>query len=760
MSTFLLSYYGEVLTHPNQYSFSPKGDGIKNYFVFIAAIKSQDPSLEIEYMNYPYGEGLLFVDAHPALALVLASLSKPFPNLHEYGVGILNFLMIFSLLITAFILKGIFGILKVQPWLSILGAFAITLLNAQIFRMHGHFALAYGFFVPSIIYGILQIEIKGKGRFWYLYLSFLAVLYFFTHAYAGLISSVLIIIYSGIKLLSQLKDKRNLLASVYLALSGIAPVGIFYSIAKAFDKHTGRTSNPWGLFEYHADLETVFLPILGPFNPLKGKWFGPIHQTEEGWAYVGVMTIIGLLFLICRSAWYSLKNKTLSFDRFLIQDKPIRILLLTSIFVLMLSMLIPIRFGLEVIVDWFPIIKQFRSIGRFAVVFYFGSTITIIVIANALFTYLEEKKQLLIAYFLLLFVPGLMYAESIALHEDMSHNITRSKNLFQLENNSPSFQNSIVELSDKDFQAVLILPFFCQGSENFGVIGDEQTLQLGFLSSYYLDLPLIGNASARSSIWESKNMMQLLSSGFYKKSIINEFSDSLPILVAARKIELHPNEKEIVRRSSLIYDGDDFAFYEISKEELFSETNSEEINRFQDQRDELIEKDGFLVSDTTKHFQFNDFGNPFPIDFENNSNSAISKQKQYFNLLTIEPNTLEKGNYIARFWMYNNGENYGQNQLTGIVFLQKSFEGKLNWVSITDPKESFEINGNWSLVEVPINYDQTDAKYSLVYIGDTKSEKEVYFKDFLFYDAGLEIYKIYSSKDKQFLFKNNHRVQF
>ena len=110
--------------------------------------------------------------------------------------------------------------------------------------------------------------------------------------------------------------------------------------------------------------------------------------------------------------------------------------------------------------------------------------------------------------------------------------------------------------------------------------------------------------------------------------------------------------------------------------------------------------------------------------------------------------------------MYNNGENYGQNQLTGIVFLQKSFEGKLNWVSITDPKESFEINGNWSLVEVPINYDQTDAKYSLVYIGDTKSEKEVYFKDFLFYDAGLEIYKIYSSKDKQFLFKNNHRVQF
>ena len=42
-----------------------------------------------------------------------------------------------------------------------------------------------------------------------------------------------------------------------------------------------------------------------------------------------------------------------------------------SVFVLLLSMCLPFQLGMEFLVDWLPFLKQFRSLGRFAWVFYY-----------------------------------------------------------------------------------------------------------------------------------------------------------------------------------------------------------------------------------------------------------------------------------------------------------------------------------------------------------------------------------------------------
>ncbi len=57
LSTVILIswYYGEIIIAPNQILFNATGDGLKNYYVPMMQVGS-DQYFMFEYFNYPYGE--------------------------------------------------------------------------------------------------------------------------------------------------------------------------------------------------------------------------------------------------------------------------------------------------------------------------------------------------------------------------------------------------------------------------------------------------------------------------------------------------------------------------------------------------------------------------------------------------------------------------------------------------------------------------------------------------------------------------------
>ncbi len=764
ITAFLYGFYGKVIIHPNAFIFGNQGDGMKNYYTYAYYIQNNQSYTNFEGMNYPYGENFTYTDCHPLLAFVLKLIHEAFPGIAQYSIGLLNLLMIFSIAITVILLYLLLRELKVVHLLSVLGAVAITALSPQIFRLSGHYALSYSFFIPLTIYLLILFE-KANHRSRIFFLLCFSIFFFFSiHAYMGMIAATLVFTYALVGLSDKLlrRQKPWMGKHFWLMTAALIPVALYYLVVKITDIHTGRTSNPWGILENHAELSSVFIPVCSPLDKIKETLFPGLIQPWEGWSYIGMITILALIAFIVASVVSSVTSRKLAFNRNWVESYPIRLLFATSLIILAFALFVPFRwFGWERLINYFDIIKQFRAIGRFAWVFYFVSAIVLIVITNSLFDGLSKKKLKVPAYFLAVLIPVLLFAESWKYHEITSAEIVKSPNFFCAQQLPQPLKHDIENTNVFGYQAILPFPFFYIGSENFGKVADEKVYRLAFLFSYHTGLPMISSYLTRTSIHESKKIMQLLAANYYQKDIKNDLPSQKPFLLVCLNGYLNSKEAEYVKKATLICTRDDYSLYEIRPEVFFENIAEEEFRNFDVIKDSLFEKRGFLVSDTSLLFAYDDFANEATdITFSGGRGCHFGPQKDYHILLKIEKGRLPlHKKFTARLWMYNQGDNFGQDCLSGMFFFQKNKDGQVEWLQpMTSAGNSHEINGNWSLVELSLDHQDADAAYELVYKGSDLAEKTMYVDDLLFYDSDLIIYRMTNDNGKACLFKNNHRI--
>ena len=406
-------------------------------------------------------------------------------------------------------------------------------------------------------------------------------------------------------------------------------------------------------------------------------------------------------------------------------------------------------------------IKQFRSIGRFAWVFYFITNILAIFIIDKVILHFKEQKRMILANVLIVLVPAIIAFEGISYHYNISQELTKSQNLFSLKQSSEVFQEDCREIAKNKYQAIICLPFFHIGSENFGKSGRDDISKLSFMFSYHLDLPMMNGCLARSSISESKKIMQLLASDFYKKDIEADLKSNKPFLVICSNEDLSKGDKNLLNKSKILKKREGYSLYEIDKNSLFRNSIKEEFIKFNSKKDLLSEKDGFLVSDTNLYFSYIDFDQYHKPPFEKENSCYKGSQRDYNTIFSIKGSELEVAKkYIANFWIYNYGENYGQDCLDGMIFFVKSKAGKEDWIfPIFNARESHEINGNWSLAEATLSDIEKDADYKLVIKGSDRSKLNFYIDHLLFYDSKLDIYRLNSSTKNVYLFHNNNMLE-
>jgi hypothetical protein len=765
ISLFLVIFYGKTIVNCNKVLFSSTGDGMKNYYTYAYYIKDNHGWTNFEGMNYPYGENFMYTDCHPIQAFFLKILVKAFPGLSAYTIGILNLFMLLSLIITTCLLYLIFVRLRINFLLAVLGSVAITVLSPQIFRVEGHLALSYGFFVPWIIYLILLIEAGTRQKLKFFILISSLLLFFMTHAYLGMIATTLVFIFGLIGLIKRIgkSDRISVIRYMRYLWSAIISVLLFFIFVKIIDTHVGRTTNPWGIFESYADFNTVFLPEMGILNKLKDYLFPGIKQTWEGWAYIGLLTIVSILFYIIVSIKSCVKERKITLNKQWIDNSSLRKLFFASFFILALAMFFPFRMGLQWIIGYIDIIKQFRALGRFAWVFYFISTIVLIFITNKLYERLFSAKHKWLAYFIIILVPVSLFIEGKDYHAYVSQNIGKSPNLFNLNQNSSDFVENVKSIDASQYQAILPFPFYYTGSENFGrPPACDKIYKLSFLYSYHLNMPMISSYLSRTSIYESKKIVQLLASNFYSKEIQMDLPNYKPFLVIALKDGLNEAENIYLKSATLISENEEYYLYEMPCDVFFKSNAESEYKHFSEVKNNLIEKSGFLVSDTSKFFTYIDFQSPDEkISFEVNNGCYVGLQKDYNIILSLKKGTLPLNRkYTARFWMYNNGENFGQDCLGGMIFFQKRNGDQVKWLDpIADARYSSEINGDWSLVEISFVNDDSEADYDLTVKGDDYSKLSYHIDDLLFYDSELQIYRVDREMHSYSLFHNNHRIK-
>ena len=755
---FILIFYGKVLLNPNQYTFSNTGDGVKNYYTYAYYIENNHSKTNFEGLNYPYGENFMYTDCHPVLAYSIKSVTNYFPVISEHKIGIINFLMIISFLLEALFLYLIFKNLKINLLFAVCCSVAITLLSPQIFRMTGHYALSYGFFIPLTIYLLLKFELSKQKK--YVILLLLNNLFwFFIHSYLGLMATGFLLLFGLMKLYQDIKVKNVNWKNQLMFFSQILiPIILFYLFVKSVDIHTGRTTNPYGFFEYRADFDTILLPNHYPFKYLTDLFLPQFTQTWEGLNYLGIVAIFGSMMFV----FFKLKKRVESSNFTLKPENKkslfLKFSLISSAILLLFSAGFPFRLGLESFLEYFPILKQFRAIGRFSWVFFFMINIGVVYYFNSfLIKYFNEKRKIL-SYSILIIIPFIIGIEGISYHLEMSRAITKQKNIFDIKQMDKSTRQVLQGIESNNYQAIIPLPFYNIGSENFGKIGTSKIYYLSMLFSYHFKLPILGNYLTRISIKESKNVMQILSNSFYEKEMAKDISSKKPFLLICSKEELTENEQTLLNKSHLIKTNKKFSIYEIGAKELFENTAKKEFDAYFKAKPHLIAKEGFLFSDTSNFFFYNDFEN-LKNKITHSGNGSLKLNKKGVNqIFTIEGSHLNVNKkYVASFWLYNKG----QDRLNNCEILQKNTSNNITTsLKKYKPMESEIISGDWSMIKMKFQINDLKEDIIFEFQGFDIENSNMYLDDLFVHEEKTLIYKELKPipENKFELFKNNHFI--
>lgn len=546
---FLFWFYLPVLLHPNSWLFSGSGDGIRNYFSFLWQTEVSPSWINFNGLNYPYGEHVAFIDGHPLLTFLL----KPLGFLHPYLAGIVNELMILSYLVCAFFLYKIFKDLGSGNAAACLGAVAVTVLSPQIFRMGGHHSLSYPFVIPMGWYLLLKYMENPVLK--KTFLPGLMVLGFFlVHAYLGMILCMFFFLSVLVFILSKrefLKDPKKYLQLFCIC---VLPVLLFYGFMFATDTHTHRAKNPYGFFEYTASFSTVFLPHHPPLNQITNEWFGVEKQTWEGWAYTGATTLVALLLFVMTFAFNKITNRQ---TRLLPANT--LVFILPAIALLLFSMAYPFKWGMENALDWFPSLKQFRSPGRFAWVFYYVVTVySVLFLEKILWDWKRFFPAGRIVFTLLL---ALYVIEAVPHHKEVSEAIRKTPNLFSASLLNDETKNIIRLISPPEGrapQAILPLPWAHIGSEFFKTQTDDlSAVEQSFAIAYHARVPILAGMTGRTSVSETRAMLNLFSPDRkLREEYVNGLPSSAPVMILHAKHDTFG--RWLLAQADKIYTGEKF----------------------------------------------------------------------------------------------------------------------------------------------------------------------------------------------------------
>jgi len=670
---------------------SIEGDGMKNYYTFIYHTVKDHSLIEFSGLNYPYGEHCVYTDCQPLLTFLF----KLVPFTHGHLVGILHFLMLFSFIITPNIIYNIFRLYKVNIFTSFLSALSITLIIPQLDRIGGHFALSYGCVIPLAIYLMTKYVLEPNRKTALQLFAFNCCL-FLLHPYLGLGTSIFTFIalfLNGFNTKEIRSLLKNLLPSLYF---GIGPIVFFMLFMKFTDTHTGRPPEPSGMELGVANFQSVFVPTFGPFQSFLQKYLSDGPREWEGLSYIGIFPFFMLVLCVLAIPFCF---KKIEFKRITI------VLFFASVLLLLFSFGIHNKI-LEKNNISIAALKQFRTLGRFAWFFYFMAPILSTILLHRIISACingKTQKILLICLPLLFFSFNLV--EGHYFIKDRSSNYLKSPNVFLEKNLSVKEKELIGELSKMNYSAILPIPYYCTGSEIYDRDGKESAY-LSMLLSYHCAKPIFGGLLARTSIEETKNVIDL----FNEYKTTHEVSALLKdqnILILKTAPEQLPNETRLLKRLIPYKSVGETTMY-IATSNDFSVDLSKDTTRL-----------SFHLSSPQQIFDSADI---YFIRTENRKPYLISNINDYEKPYVIPKHKFKSGDYTISFRYHYEKETSSGLDINFI--LAKVLENSEDWQVMRPMRHVSGYYNGYVIFEKKVTLDSTFA-YNILLQGPSKKSYHI-----------------------------------
>ncbi len=748
---WLFYFYHDLILSPNDYLTADWGDGVKAYAVFIGHIKNDSTYTNYQNMNYPYGQTHIFTDGQTGIANTLKFLSNYSSFFLDNAIGLYNLMMIFSFVGCAVFLFLIIRRLNMPPLFNILGSICITVLSPQIFRMMGHLTLSYVVFFPLSWWLLIKFTESSKKILFSSLIILNSIFWFFVHPYYVMIISIFYGFWWIISLL-QNKNFRTKANFLFSFLHVAVPLIITRLYVLIVDIHAFRSESPIGFWESYARWNTIFIPVLPPFLNFF-KFFLP-HQGQEfweGWAYIGLPAVIVTLFSLFKIIRYLFRKNYRLILKPVLPDF-LKAAVWASVFVLLFSMCLPFRLNMQFLVDWFPFLKQFRSLGRFAWVFYYVFTVYSLYVLYLAYRYCSSRNKIIALCFPLIFF-SVYLAEAYHYHAPVSKAVLQGKNYFNLKFLPDDYREVIDKVNQirSNYQCIVPLPFYHIGSENFSKPISDEMLRSSLVISYWTNLPLLANSAARSPMLEAKNIFQFFSPPYIHKEIEKDLPNKKSFLVFLNKEELNLREEEWKNKSLKIFENKSFELHELSYDDLFKNNSNELINDFRKIKPSLFPCNGFLCSSKTDTIIYKNYDDrESKITYR--GKGALRGVKKEYTILLPETNykLLSNKDYILSFWYYNKDEL--RLQLSGI-FKETDAENSEEIQRISfSPDRSMVIDGDWSLVEIKFRLKTNDSRITVILGGNDDSDQEIFMDELLIRAADIDFYQ--TDKNGNMIAKN------
>ncbi len=508
--------------------------------------------------HHPLGTHLMYVDGNPLLYGFL-QIAAEFGVIWELEtvVTVINAASLWSAIPAVWLLFLIGKKFSFPNWYAGTVALLAVLLSPQLHRLTGHYSLSHLWVIPLLWWCLLQWQSKSYS--FRLLLPYLAsaILVSFLHPYFGLISAAFL---GAFSIAAWLKDPSFRIQPILHRLIPFfaTPIpGISLKVWELFTNHGNQdvVKYPFGLTFYHAGFESIFLPNQGPVRAWWDSLLPIKHYDFEGYAYVGTTGLLILILLLTKSLHrISIKDYTLKPPK---PDLPIALSVSIMAGVIALIPAIGIPFS------WFPSLeillgplRQFRSPGRLAWVFYFTYFLFAAWYLFWLAGKLRQSQSQLASSLasLLLFAGIFLWGAEGRIMLNEQRNIIAGQGIdlypeWQIEWESIL---SSFHMPPSEFQAILAVPFFHHGSEKI-FLADWFSERYAQIISVKTGLPLVQNLAARASLSQTRKVIQLASHPLIDRDWDNSLIDKRPLLLVIHPGRTYsPGEQWLIDQSSLL----------------------------------------------------------------------------------------------------------------------------------------------------------------------------------------------------------------
>jgi hypothetical protein len=735
-------FFGNLFGKLNTVCFASGGDGMQSIVNMEYHIRYDTSYMRCNSMNYPYGEHNFFTNNQPLISNTLKFISTDYPGISNYTLGIINFLMLFSLAITPLILFLIFKRLKVGLVPSIIASLAIAYMTPQMDRFGGHFNLSYVCAIPLMI--LLLLEFFRKPSVLLSIAIFITMLAgALTHFYLyGFFAVLLLFIYGYYFFTENTVFKNKTVLAVHFFFQLILP----FLILQAFyfsDHVTDRPSYPWGFLYYRAYPQSVLLPMNRPYGQFLHHFIKTSYIDWEGYAYIGLVAFAGTMFFLARFMNNLIRKKYPQIWE-VVSDRNLNIMFWASFAALLYSFGLPFILGLQWLIDLIGPIRQMRGIARFSWIYFY-----VMNIVTVFWLWKWWQKEHRITLKVLVFAAALLM-----LCIDGWYNV-RNRGKW-LENVIPAFTDRKLEKPENQwirrhdlnrYQAFIPLPYFHIGSENIWIDGGCDIVNESFIIVKNSGLPCLGVMLSRTSLSQTIENVSLMLGPDCKSLNMRRFKSQKPfLLVVADCNTLTDRERQLVDHSVRIDSSGKFGIYELPFKafgEIADSLARVTEKEFYDRK--LFDHKGFKSTDSLLTFRYLDF------DSLNTSGSFSGKARdrnELFNGYMPAADTFK--NIAVSFWLdHISGDLYPR---TRIMLKEFKADGTpVNTTTLVASKQLVMIEADKALVE--FNYRMSDTKNKIILVVQNKELKnrKIVVDDLLLRYQNTVVYR----KVENAVWKNN-----